>query len=292
MTKMTEDVFAKFEQLGVETIREMISSGHWPANYLALATSWLQLRDVEEIERKPEHRADPVAVAPRGDDKGQERIDQPKWHNFLWDKPGNIAILFLLVLAVMLLIFVFAAPTPLPASNAPTPLPASNAPTPLPVSNVEQTAAKSTDLNNSPSFDCQKTVDAVHKLICSTPQLSVADRDMAAAYEAVQTSPADTVLRNSQWNWLKTRDNSAADISVLAGLYKDRIDFLLHYHHAVTLRRPRKPKLTNSDASPRTKTEEQMDSNSPHACTHEELLRAHIARINEYLGGPTCTNGP
>jgi uncharacterized protein len=287
---MTEDVFAKFEQLGVETVREMISTGHWPANYLALATSWLQLRDVEEIEQKPEHRANPVAVAPRSDDKRHERIDQPKWHNFLWDKPGNIAILFLLVLAVMLLIFVFAAPTPPPVSNVVKT--AAAAPTPPPVSNVVQTAAKSTDPNNSPSFDCQKTVNAVHKLICSTPQLSVADRDMAAVYDAVQTSAADTVLRNLQRNWLKTRDNSAADISVLAGLYKDRINFLLHYHHAVTLRRPRKPKLTISDASPASKTEEQMDSNSPHACTHEELVRAHIARMNEYAGAPNCTNGP
>jgi uncharacterized protein len=335
---MTEDVFAKMEQLGAETVREMISSGHWPANYRALATSWLRLRGVEEFERKSEDRADPVAVAqssnelarstahaaqdatgvarsaeddisefrrlaqdadatarvaqssitlaieqpelarfvkrPRGDDKRKERIDQPKWHNFLWDKHRDKAIFSLLVLAVMLLIFVLAAPTPPPAPN------------------VVQTAARSTDPNNSPSFDCQKTVDAVHKLICSTPQLAVADRDMAAAYEAVQTSPADTELRNSQWNWLKTRDSSAADISVLAGLYKDRINFLLHYHHAVPLRRPRKPILTNADASSGTKTEEHMDSNPPHACTHEELVQARIARMNEYTGGTNCTNGP
>lgn len=337
MAKMTGDVLARMEQLGVETVREMISSGHWPANYRALATSWLLLKDVEETGRKPEHLAEPVPVArrsnefahasaplardatsvgrsakdgisefrrlaqdvdaaarvpqsgntlateqpelarfvgrPRGDDSRQARIDQHKWLDLIWDKPGNRAILCLLVLAAMLLIFVFAVPTSPPAFNA------------------AQPAAKSTDPNNSPSFDCQKMVDAVHTLICSTPQLAVADRDMATAYEAAQTSPVDTVLRNSQSDWLKTRDNSAADISVLAGLYKDRISFLLHYHHAVALRRPRKSILTNSAVSPGSKTE-QMDPSSPHACTHEELVQARIARMNEYTGGPNCTNGP
>jgi len=27
-------------------------------------------------------------------------------------------------------------------------------------------------------------------------------------------------------------------------------------------------------------------------CTHEELVRARIARMNRYTGGPICANGP
>ena len=52
-----ERVFARMEQLGAETVREMISSGRWPANYHALAQDWLhnQDKDARDSERNEEH---------------------------------------------------------------------------------------------------------------------------------------------------------------------------------------------------------------------------------------------
>ena len=51
-----ERVFARMEQLGAETVREMISSGRWPANYHALAEDWLhnQDKDARDSERNDE----------------------------------------------------------------------------------------------------------------------------------------------------------------------------------------------------------------------------------------------
>ena len=42
--------FARMEQLGAETVREIISSGRWPANYYALAQEWLRDKDDEDRE--------------------------------------------------------------------------------------------------------------------------------------------------------------------------------------------------------------------------------------------------
>lgn len=52
-----ERVFARMEQLGADTVREMISSGRWPSNYHALAQKWLrtQDKDAHDSERNEEH---------------------------------------------------------------------------------------------------------------------------------------------------------------------------------------------------------------------------------------------
>lgn len=63
-----EDVRARMDRLGVQTVREMVSSGRWPANYHALATTWLDQKDKEERERTETHRAEAVVVAQRSNE--------------------------------------------------------------------------------------------------------------------------------------------------------------------------------------------------------------------------------
>ena len=213
--------------------------------------------------------------------KRPERLDHSAWYDFHSYKTWEKAILLVFALALILWIIALAIRT-LPLASG----------TGNGEVNAVKTVSKPVDPNVGPSFDCQKADGKVLKLICSTPQLSAADRDMAAAYQAVQTPPIDIVLRNSQQDWLITRDNSIADVSFLAELYKDRINFLKHYHHAITPRRSRKPTLVKFDDSLPGKTENQSPSKTPHECTHEELVQARIARMNEYTGGPNCTNGP
>jgi hypothetical protein len=55
LSENAEHVLANMEQLGAETVRNMISSGRWPANYDALAKQWLHQKDTEERERKCAH---------------------------------------------------------------------------------------------------------------------------------------------------------------------------------------------------------------------------------------------
>jgi hypothetical protein len=52
MSEKAERVLTNMEQLGAETVRDMISSGRWPANYNFLAREWLRHKDVEESGRK------------------------------------------------------------------------------------------------------------------------------------------------------------------------------------------------------------------------------------------------
>jgi hypothetical protein len=55
LSEKAEHVLANMEQLGAETVRNMISSGRWPANYDALAKEWLHQKDTEERERNRAH---------------------------------------------------------------------------------------------------------------------------------------------------------------------------------------------------------------------------------------------
>jgi hypothetical protein len=47
-----EHVLAHMEQLGAPAVRDMVSSGRWPANYQALAQEWLAKKDTEGRERE------------------------------------------------------------------------------------------------------------------------------------------------------------------------------------------------------------------------------------------------
>ena len=41
-------MLANMEQLGAQTVRDLISSGRWPANYNALAKEWLDQKEMED----------------------------------------------------------------------------------------------------------------------------------------------------------------------------------------------------------------------------------------------------
>ena len=55
LNEKSDHVLANMEQLGAQTVRELISSGLWPANYNALAKEWLCQKNGEERERKEAH---------------------------------------------------------------------------------------------------------------------------------------------------------------------------------------------------------------------------------------------
>ena len=55
LNEKSDHVLANMEQLGAQTVRDLISSGRWPANYDALAKEWLHQRDMEDSDRKEGH---------------------------------------------------------------------------------------------------------------------------------------------------------------------------------------------------------------------------------------------
>jgi uncharacterized protein len=91
-------------------------------------------------------------------------------------------------------------------------------------------------LAHAASFDCTKAKTAQEKAICSSPALSAADDQMAAAYKAwlAAAQPDWTAgIRENQIVWLRFRDASCpaaeADnsiVSCLSDIYKGRIDDL------------------------------------------------------------------
>ena len=48
LNQKADHVLANMEQLGAQTVRDLISSGRWPANYNALAEQWLDQKDMED----------------------------------------------------------------------------------------------------------------------------------------------------------------------------------------------------------------------------------------------------
>jgi uncharacterized protein YecT (DUF1311 family) len=79
---------------------------------------------------------------------------------------------------------------------------------------------------NLPSFDCSRVQKQNLKLICSTPKLAEADRQLAAAYgDALRLSPTPMEVRDSQRAWIRKRD-AAADVNALGQLYASRTEQL------------------------------------------------------------------
>lgn len=65
------------------------------------------------------------------------------------------------------------------------------------------------------SFDCDKTLTKVEKIICSNPELSALDEELDKVYrEALQKAPDQSALKLQQLGWLKER-NSCKDTSCL-----------------------------------------------------------------------------
>ena len=48
LNQKADHVLANMEQLGAQTVRDLISSGRWPANYNTLARKWLYQKDMED----------------------------------------------------------------------------------------------------------------------------------------------------------------------------------------------------------------------------------------------------
>jgi hypothetical protein len=79
----------------------------------------------------------------------------------------------------------------------------------------------------SPSFNCSKVTSHVLALVCGTPQLSMLDQDLAAAYLAAKSaSKTPDMIKASEIGWIKMRNNSQADVDTLTEFYKARISAL------------------------------------------------------------------
>lgn len=84
-------------------------------------------------------------------------------------------------------------------------------------------AAKATTQATQPSFDCSRVTSVNLKLVCSTPSLAAADRELAGAYQqALANAPSPQVLKESQRDWIRRRSVAIADVEVLAAMYSDR----------------------------------------------------------------------
>ncbi len=116
-----------------------------------------------------------------------------------------------------------AGASPPPSAEAPssTPAPVPSAPV---RAEAEAEAKQPTPTTYDPSFDCSKADSAVLTTICTSPELSKADREMAARYkELLATADPPDQLRAAQRQWLAERDASAADVDTLQRLYQDRL---------------------------------------------------------------------
>lgn len=92
-----------------------------------------------------------------------------------------------------------------------------------------------------PSFDCSKVHSDVLKLICNTPSLALADRQLADVYaHARATDPNPVALRAEQRSWIRKRNNSKADVFVLERLYERRL---------ASLKSPRSRRVTNAETT-------------------------------------------
>ena len=88
-------------------------------------------------------------------------------------------------------------------------------------------AANETAKANLPSFDCDRVQKPNLKLVCSTPELAQADRQLAEAYRAaLNRSQSPSAVRDSQRDWIRRRDATPADPAALAQLYESRTEEL------------------------------------------------------------------
>ena len=85
------------------------------------------------------------------------------------------------------------------------------------------------------SFDCGKARTRVEKLICSNPELSKLDDDLAAKYKRAAAvaakfpGPEQTALKENQVTWLKTNVGRCNDAMCINLAYSDRISALDFY---------------------------------------------------------------
>jgi uncharacterized protein YecT (DUF1311 family) len=91
----------------------------------------------------------------------------------------------------------------------------------------EPSAAAPAQVATRPSFDCAHAASVNLKLVCDTPELAEADQTLAAAYKQALAASADpSALRDSERDWIASRNQAPADVDHLRSLYAERIQFL------------------------------------------------------------------
>lgn len=77
---------------------------------------------------------------------------------------------------------------------------------------------------NSASFDCAKASSPLEKAICSNPNLSALDDQMAQAYkDARAKSSNQDQLKSDQIAWIKGARQCASDLACIEKSYKERL---------------------------------------------------------------------
>ena len=78
-----------------------------------------------------------------------------------------------------------------------------------------------------PSFDCAKVHSRVLKLVCATPELAIADQELAAAYSVtLMKVRAKHRLAASETAWLKRRNRAPLEVPTLLKMYQQRVAYL------------------------------------------------------------------
>ncbi len=81
-----------------------------------------------------------------------------------------------------------------------------------------------TSFANSASFDCSKASSPLEKAICSNPNLSALDDQMAQAYkDARAKSSNQDQLKSDQITWIKGARQCASDSACIEKSYKERL---------------------------------------------------------------------
>ncbi|WP_313346621.1 MliC family protein [Stenotrophomonas sp.] len=96
------------------------------------------------------------------------------------------------------------APTDPAAPAAPSPPPSASTPA-TPAAPAVAPGTGTTEAQG-PSFDCDKAASDAETMICADPKLSALDRQLAALYKTLQTSPDELDIAAEQRGWVKGRN--------------------------------------------------------------------------------------
>nr|BFD41677.1 hypothetical protein FFPRI1PSEUD_31760 [Pseudomonas sp. FFPRI_1] len=98
---------------------------------------------------------------------------------------------------------------------------------PLQVSGLALAALTCATALQASSFDCRKAASASEKAICADPYTAGLDRQLGEAWTATLAQSRDPkALRLDQRQWLRERDQCAAQLACLRGAYLSRLSVL------------------------------------------------------------------
>ena len=132
------------------------------------------------------------------------------------------------------------------------------------------------------SFDCSKAGTPIEKAICSYPELSALDEQLASAYRAAATTSADqNQLKHEQRTWITQIRNACEDTNCLARAYQSRINDLSRSASDQTLpaneqRVSDQPQVIQTESAPpqntHTESAQQQQTSSPTGISQEAQL--------------------